>query len=86
MPDRFDFTDFIRPIGPLEVEMECPAKPKGVRLVPEGDGGREGAGAGKSNSGRVRGGKSGRLNWTWKEGRLRVTVQRLDIHGIVVVD
>jgi hypothetical protein len=36
MPDRYDFTDFIPPIGPLRVEMDCPARPRGVTLVPEG--------------------------------------------------
>jgi hypothetical protein len=85
MPDRYDFTDFIPPIGPLSVEMECEAKPRAVRFVPEGEGGREVAGAG--DGGRERGGnKAGRLKWTWRDGRLRVTVPRLDIHGVIVVD
>jgi hypothetical protein len=35
MPDRYDFTDFIPPIGPLAIEMDCPAKPKAVRFVQE---------------------------------------------------
>jgi hypothetical protein len=67
------FTDFIPPIGPLAVEMDCPARPKAVRFVPEaeGKGGREG--------------ERGRLKWTWRDGRLRVTVPRLEIHGVVVV-
>ena len=30
--------------------------------------------------------KAGRLKWTRRDGRLRVTVPRLDIHGVVVVD
>jgi len=58
--------------------MDCPARPKVVRFVPEGEGGREGDG------GRERGG--GRLKWIWKDGRLRVTVPRLGIHGVVAVD
>jgi hypothetical protein len=52
--------------------MECPARPKTVRFVPEGEGAREG--------------ERTRLKWTWKAGRLRVTVPRLEIHGVVVVD
>jgi len=52
--------------------MDCPARPKVVRFVPEGEGGREGDG--------------GRLKWTWRDGRLRVTVPRLGIHGVVAVD
>ena len=40
-----------------------------------GDGGRERG----SN-------KSGRLKWTWRDGRLRVTVPRLEIHAVIVVD
>jgi len=56
MPDRYDFTDFIPPIGPLAVEMECAARPKVVRLMPEGEGGREGAGAG--DGGHVVGGEN----------------------------
>jgi hypothetical protein len=72
MPDRYDFTDFIPPIGPLAVEMDCPVRPKAVRLVPEGEGRREGEG--------------GRLKWTWRDGRLRVIVPRLEIHGVIVVD
>ena len=83
MPDRYDFTDFIPPIGPLAVEMECAARPKAVRLVPEGEGGREGAGDGGREHG---GNKAGRLKWIWRDGRLRVTVPRLEIHGVVVVD
>ena len=51
--------------------MDCPEKPKAVRLVPEGEGGSAG--------------KEGRLKWTWKDGRLRVTVPRLAIYGVVVV-
>ena len=83
MPDRYDFTDFIPPIGPLSVEMECEAKPRAVRFVPEGEGGREGAGDGGREHG---GNKAGRLKWIWRDGRLRVTVPRLEIHGVVVVD
>ena len=52
--------------------MDCPAKPKAVRLVPEGEDGR----------GRAR----TRLKWTWKDGHLRVTIPRLEILGVVVVD
>ena len=68
MPDRYEFTDFIPAVGPVEVEMKCPARPKGVRLVPEAEGG------------------GAALKWTWKAGRLRLTVPRLEIHNIVVVD
>jgi len=93
MPDRYDFTDFIPPIGPLAVEMECAARPKAVRMVPEGAGdgggwagvgGGEGKGAGDGGSERG-GNKGGRLKLTWRDGRLRVTIPRLGIHGIVVV-
>jgi hypothetical protein len=96
MPDRYEFMDFIPPIGPIAVEMECAARPKAVRLVPEGAGdgggwdgvgGGEGAEAGMSTSGRERGGnKAGRLKWTWRHGRLRVTVPRLEIHSILVIN
>ena len=85
--------------------MECAAKPKAVRFVPDdgsgggwdGVGGGEGndggvngpvkKGAGMGNAGCERGGnKADRLKWTWKDGRLRVTVPRLEIHGVVLVD
>jgi hypothetical protein len=36
MPDRYDFTDFIPPIGPLRVSLDCPARPKSVTLLPGG--------------------------------------------------
>jgi hypothetical protein len=28
----------------------------------------------------------GRLNWSWADGRLKVTVPKLRIHGALVID
>jgi hypothetical protein len=36
LPDRYDFTDFIPPIGPLKISLKCAARPRKVTLVPEG--------------------------------------------------
>jgi len=36
LPDRYNFTDFIPPVGPVTVKIRAAAKPKGVILVPGG--------------------------------------------------
>ena len=35
LPDRYNFTDFIPALGPVQVKMKIAAKPQKVTLVPE---------------------------------------------------
>jgi hypothetical protein len=64
VPDRYGFTDFIPPVGPVRLTIKRAARPSAVSWVPDG----------------------GRLDWTWSDGLLRVTIPRLEIHGVVVVE
>jgi hypothetical protein len=36
VPDRYNFTDFVPPVGPLEVRLKVAVRPKSVRWLPEG--------------------------------------------------
>jgi len=54
----------VEPLGPLEVTLRLPTKPKRLTLEP---------GAQK-------------LNWRYRHGEVRLTVPRLDIHRVVVVE
>ena len=54
----------IPPVGPLQVSVRLPQKPKSITLQPEGT----------------------PLAVTWKDGLATVTVERLDLYSILVVD
>jgi hypothetical protein len=64
LSERFNFSDYISPVGPVIVEIKTAAKPKRVVLAPENT----------------------ELKWEWKTGLLRVTVPKIEIHEIVVVE
>jgi hypothetical protein len=36
VPDRYNFIDYVPPVGPLEVSLRVEAKPKNVLWMPEG--------------------------------------------------
>jgi len=64
LSDRYNFTDYISPVGPIMVELKAARRPGRVVLAP-------------ANT---------PLKWDWKDGLLRATVPRVEIHEIVVVD
>jgi hypothetical protein len=56
--------DAIEPVGPLDLAIRAPAKPKTITLQPEGQS----------------------LSFEYRDGVAHLTVPRLEIHSVIVVE
>ena len=64
LAQNYPVIDFVPPVGPIEIALRLPTKPKKVRLV----------------------GQPGTLRHKWSPPRLRVKLERIETHVVLVVD